>query len=111
MSRTPLLGHRSQLFYWGVLGRIDPECQYKFVDFMSFLYDMRVRQTTPPGKPRFPGQGPCQVLAIYNSTTFSLVAAAGVSVAAQADDSGFGDRLDLADFVEDGILCRAIDAH
>ena len=36
---------------------------------------------------------------------------AGVSVGAQAEDSGFGDSLDLADFVEDGVLCWAIDAH
>ena len=36
---------------------------------------------------------------------------ADVSVGAQAEDSGFGDSLDLADFVEDGIRRGAIDAH
>src|SRR5438445_4781659 len=52
-----------------------------------------------------------KVLIIYNLATFSLMLAVSVSVGAQAEDSGFGDGLDLADFVEDGVLCWAIDAH
>jgi hypothetical protein len=52
-----------------------------------------------------------KVLIIYNLATFSPQLAVSVSVGAQAEDSGFGDGLDLADFVEDGILRWAIDAH